>query len=285
MLSIASSAASPPRRTCGRSAAPGPRLARVCPSGRASARPCRRGPGVAGSSRCRRAWGSPPAMDSGQGRRQQTSVPWCYRRCPGMRGHDSAGPGTDLSGAVGHPAEFFAGSVPNGVAAIGDTKRRTATDRSSPSTSSAGRRGNGRSATQPVRGHGADVRSRFWIVPRPARYTSATNACASVGVVCAVPSELPAMTTVPSGEQPPPVTTPLARCRQDRMDLRPVVAAMGLTVARMSLPVRQRARVTLTGQCAVPTAGERPTRMGNPPAARFRRGHARRRGAWRRRAR
>ena len=33
LLSIASPAASPPRRTCGRSAAPGPRLARVCPSG------------------------------------------------------------------------------------------------------------------------------------------------------------------------------------------------------------------------------------------------------------
>ena len=47
-------------------AAPVPRLARVCRAGRAQQRPCGRGPGVAGSGRCGRAWGSPPAMGSGQ---------------------------------------------------------------------------------------------------------------------------------------------------------------------------------------------------------------------------
>ena len=41
LLSIASSAASPARRTCGRKAAPGPRLARVCPPGTRVSAPLR----------------------------------------------------------------------------------------------------------------------------------------------------------------------------------------------------------------------------------------------------
>ena len=101
----ASPAASPPRRTCGRSAAPGPRRARVCRPGRASARPCRGGPGVAGSSRFERAWGLPSTMDSGPGRRGYAPVSWSCRRCSGVHRPDSATCRTDRSGGDSFPAE------------------------------------------------------------------------------------------------------------------------------------------------------------------------------------
>ena len=69
------------------------------PRGRASARPCRRGSGVAGSSRCsgrgdrRRRW------TAGQAARDEAVVP---ARCP----TGSARRATDRSGGVGYPADF-----------------------------------------------------------------------------------------------------------------------------------------------------------------------------------
>ena len=87
MLYIADPAASPPRRTCGRSAAPGPRLARVCPPGTRACAPLqlrdRRG-------RLRQVRSGGGAVLRWTVGRRRTSVPWCRRRCPDVQGCASA---------------------------------------------------------------------------------------------------------------------------------------------------------------------------------------------------
>ena len=68
-------------RTCGRLAAPGPRLARVCPPGTRACAPLQ---GRGRRGRFARVWGSPPAMDSGHGCQPREGGPG-IRRCAAPR--------------------------------------------------------------------------------------------------------------------------------------------------------------------------------------------------------
>jgi hypothetical protein len=98
MLCIASSSGvpSPPNlRPFSRAGAARPRVCRKAARQRALDAG---GFGVAGCRRFGRAWGAPSAMESGRGQRRQASVPWHYRRCPGLPGHALAVQLANLSG-------------------------------------------------------------------------------------------------------------------------------------------------------------------------------------------